>query len=99
MAPGMDETVRASVRGIINHALAMNWGTRVLMCALLGFSALLALLRTVVMLFCGKEASAGALRFPYLVLVPGRSVFFPWTLLSSAFCETSVLEVRGRCCY
>ncbi len=33
---------------------------------------------------------------PYLVLVPGSSIFYPWTFVTSAFVETSVLEVRPR---
>nr|BDS00033.1 hypothesis protein 2 [Mycoleptodonoides aitchisonii] len=31
---------------------------------------------------------------PYLVLVPGSSIFYPWTFLTSAFVETNVIEVR-----
>ena len=31
---------------------------------------------------------------PYLVLVPGSSLFYPWTLITSAFVETSIFEVR-----
>jgi hypothetical protein len=30
---------------------------------------------------------------PYVTLVPGSSVFYPWTFLSSALVETSVIEV------
>lgn len=30
---------------------------------------------------------------PYLVLVPGSSLFYPWTFVTSAFVETSVFEV------
>ncbi|KAH8099341.1 eukaryotic integral membrane protein [Cristinia sonorae] len=30
---------------------------------------------------------------PYLVLVPGSSVFYPWTFLTSAFVETTILEL------
>lgn len=33
---------------------------------------------------------------PYLVLVPGKSLFYPWTFITSAFVETSVFEVRNR---
>ena len=33
---------------------------------------------------------------PYLVLVPGSSLFYPWTLITSAFVETSIFEVRPR---
>lgn len=31
---------------------------------------------------------------PYMTLVPGSSVFYPWTFLSSALVETSIIEVR-----
>ncbi len=30
---------------------------------------------------------------PYLVLVPGSSLFYPWTFLTSAFVETTIIEV------
>jgi len=30
---------------------------------------------------------------PYLVLVPGSSIFYPWTFLTSAFVETTVVEL------
>lgn len=32
---------------------------------------------------------------PYLVLVPGSSLFYPWTFVTSALVETGVLEVRS----
>ena len=31
---------------------------------------------------------------PYLTLVPGSSLFYPWTFFTSVFVETSVYEVR-----
>jgi hypothetical protein len=31
---------------------------------------------------------------PYLTLVPGSSLFYPWTFFTSFFVETSVYEVR-----
>ena len=31
---------------------------------------------------------------PYLVLIPGSSVFYPWTFVTSAFVEIGVVEVR-----
>ena len=31
---------------------------------------------------------------PYLVLVPGSSIFYPWTFVTSALVETGILEVR-----
>lgn len=32
---------------------------------------------------------------PYLVLVPGSSLFYPWTFVTSALVETGVVEVRN----
>ncbi len=37
----------------------------------------------------------GSFSAPYLVLIPGSSLFYPWTLLTSAFAETSIIEVRA----
>jgi hypothetical protein len=31
---------------------------------------------------------------PYLVLVPGHSIFYPWTFVTSALVETNPIEVR-----
>lgn len=31
---------------------------------------------------------------PYLTLVPGSSLFYPWTFFTSVFVETSIYEVR-----
>ena len=30
---------------------------------------------------------------PYLILVPGTSIFYPWSLLTAGLVETSVIEV------
>jgi hypothetical protein len=30
---------------------------------------------------------------PYITLVPGSSIFYPWTFLSSALVETTIIEV------
>ncbi|KAI0801088.1 eukaryotic integral membrane protein [Fomes fomentarius] len=35
----------------------------------------------------------GSFSAPYLVLIPGSSLFYPWTLLTSAFVETSIIEL------
>ena len=35
---------------------------------------------------------------PYLVLVPGTSLFYPWTFVTSAFVETTIFEVRRVGC-
>jgi len=32
------------------------------------------------------------LRVPYLVLIPGHSIFYPWTLFTSALIETGIVE-------
>ena len=32
---------------------------------------------------------------PYFFLVPGSSLFYPWTFLTSAFVESSIIEVRS----
>jgi hypothetical protein len=31
---------------------------------------------------------------PYLILVPGTSIFYPWTFLTAGLVETSFIEVR-----
>ena len=31
---------------------------------------------------------------PYLTLIPGASYLYPWTLVTSAFVETNIIEVR-----
>jgi membrane associated rhomboid family serine protease len=31
---------------------------------------------------------------PYITMVPGSAVFYPWTVITSAFVETSLMEVR-----
>ncbi|KAI0756827.1 eukaryotic integral membrane protein [Daedaleopsis nitida] len=41
------------------------------------------------LLWSGDEAFSA----PYLVLVPGSSLFYPWTLLTSAFVESTVIEL------
>ena len=33
---------------------------------------------------------------PYLTLVPGTSLFYPWTFFTSVFVETTIYEV---CCH
>ena len=41
------------------------------------------------LLFTGNASSTA----PYLLLVPGSSLFYPWVFLTSAFIETSIIEV------
>ncbi|CAO1615558.1 unnamed protein product [Parajaminaea phylloscopi] len=70
--------------------------TRILSLLVLCFSALVALLR----LFRTEEGlhvitftrADSAIAFPWLVIVPGVSFWYPWTLVTAAFCETSFLE-------
>jgi hypothetical protein len=31
---------------------------------------------------------------PYLTLIPGNSLFYPWTFVTSVFVETNIVEVR-----
>ena len=38
--------------------------------------------------------SAPPFSAPYLVLVPGSSLFNPWTFVTSALVETTIFEVR-----
>ena len=33
--------------------------------------------------------------FPYLVLVPGSSLWYPWTIITSSFVEVTIIEVRS----
>ncbi len=64
-------------------------GSRALTAALLAFSLLLFFLRLRTGLGFG---TASAVQFPWLVIVPGASFWYPWTLLTSSFCESSILE-------
>lgn len=36
------------------------------------------------------------LAFPWLVLVPGSVVWYPWTLVTGAFVESNLVEVSAR---
>lgn len=36
---------------------------------------------------------AAPFSLPYLTLVPGTSIFYPWTLLTSGFVETNIIQV------
>lgn len=57
--------------------------------ALLAFTTLLFFLRLRTGLGFG---TVSAVQFPWLVIVPGASFFYPWTLITAAFCESSTLE-------
>lgn len=69
--------------------------TRGLTGAIVAFSVFLFLLRITTSgvhpIAWHKDDSA--VDFPWLVLVPGASFWYPWTLLTSSFCETSWLEL------
>ncbi|KAI0931733.1 hypothetical protein AcV7_000962 [Taiwanofungus camphoratus] len=58
--------------------------TRVFTAATIGFSLLFYFLR-----WTGDDEFSA----PYLVLIPGSSIFYPWTFLTSAFVETTVIEL------
>ena len=64
-------------------------GTRVLTAALLAFTTLLFFLRLRSGLGFG---TVSAVQFPWLVIVPGASFWYPWTLITASFCESSILE-------
>ena len=40
-----------------------------------------------------RWSSDEAFSAPYLVLVPGSCLFYPWTFLTSAFVESTIIEV------
>lgn len=72
-------------------------GTRILCGLLFGVSGLLACMRLFefapVRWYQALHVGAdGALAYPYLVLVPGQSYVFPWTVVSAALCETTIGE-------
>lgn len=72
--------------------------TRLLTLALLGGSVFVGLLRA----SAGPADLAGVFRggydatlmYPWIVVVPGSVVWYPWTLLTAAFVEVNVIEVR-----
>lgn len=84
---------------VINAAsfvLSLPLATRCLSGLVVLFSATLFLLR----LFRTEEPlhyftftrNDSAIAFPWLVIVPGVSFWYPWTLVTSAFCETTFIE-------
>ncbi|KAI0361426.1 eukaryotic integral membrane protein [Trametes cingulata] len=58
--------------------------TRVITAATIVFSLLYYFLR-----WSGYEAAS----MPWLVLIPGSSIFYPWTFLTSAFVESTIIEL------
>ena len=76
-------------------------GTRALTAMLVGFSSLLFLLKLSsnpsdykAILGASKDST---LAFSYLVLVPGKVLYFPWTVLTAPFVEANLIEVS--CCF
>ncbi|KAI8990444.1 DUF1751-domain-containing protein [Trametes punicea] len=58
--------------------------TRVITAATIGLSLLYYFL-----IFTGS----GTASLPWLVLIPGSSIFYPWTFLTSAFVESTIIEL------
>ncbi|PWN49593.1 DUF1751-domain-containing protein [Violaceomyces palustris] len=78
-----------------NFVQTIPLGTRILTALLLSFSISLLLLRlttTIDGIHLKFSRQDSALEFPWLVIVPGSSWKYPWTLLTAAFCETSFIE-------
>ncbi|KAK0520127.1 hypothetical protein OC842_007203 [Tilletia horrida] len=82
--------------GALSLVSSIPPATRALTGALLFFSTFIAVLRWFgtdeKLHFLSFSRSDSALKFPWLVIVPGQSFWYPWTLLTSAFCETSLIE-------
>ncbi|KAE8184754.1 hypothetical protein A4X06_0g6977 [Tilletia controversa] len=82
--------------GALSLVSSIPPATRALTGALLFFSSLIAVLRWFgtdeKLHFLAFSRNDSALQFPWLVIVPGTSFWYPWTLLTAAFCETSLIE-------
>ena len=84
---------------ILNSALALPPATRGLTLTLIGCSTVYFFLR----LSSARKDPGGVLdhvgdagtTVPWLTLVPSNVVYAPWTLLSSGFTETNLIEVRS----
>lgn len=84
---------------ILNSALALPPATRGLTLTLIGCSTVYFFLR----LNTARKDPGGVLdhvgdagtTVPWLTLVPSNVVYAPWTLLSSGFTETNLIEVRS----
>lgn len=84
---------------VINFAstiASLPLATRTLTGLVLAFSLFLFLLRVFrtdePLHFITFTRNDSAIAFPWLVIVPGVSFWYPWTLITSAFCETSFIE-------
>lgn len=85
-----------AVINLAAFASSLPIATRSLTILLLVFTLTLALLR---LLFTDTglhvisfSRSDSAVAFPWLVIVPGSSFWYPWTLVTAAFCETAFFE-------
>ncbi|KAL9933978.1 hypothetical protein V8E36_007060 [Tilletia maclaganii] len=82
--------------GALSLVTSIPPATRALTGALLFFSTFIAILRWFgteeKLHFVSFSRSDSALKFPWLVIVPGTSYWYPWTLLTAAFAETSLIE-------
>lgn len=70
--------------------------TRCLSLLVLFFSTLIAVLRLTRteegLHIITWSRTDSAIAFPWLVIVPGVSFWYPWSLITAGFCETSFLE-------
>ncbi|GAA5956674.1 hypothetical protein JCM10213_003315 [Rhodosporidiobolus nylandii] len=82
---------------LLSTLLCLPPATRLLTCVLFTLSSLFFLLRVTLPEHEARNllrASGGAaVAFPWLVLVPGNVIWAPWTLLTSGFVETNLIEV------
>jgi len=81
--------IQAQARRLWTAALMLPLGARILTCALICGTSVLAALRW------WQVSGVRVIDYAYVVLVPSRSWLFPWTLLTSSICTTSWVEVRG----
>ena len=85
---------------VLSSLSAVPAATRLLLLALFLCSAFLALVRA----SAGPADLAGVFRggadatlmYPWMVVVPGSVIWYPWTLLSAAFVEVNVIEVSAH---
>ncbi|BGP15462.1 hypothetical protein JCM10213v2_003441 [Rhodosporidiobolus nylandii] len=81
---------------LLSTLLCLPPATRLLTCVLFTLSSLFFLLRVTLPEHEARNllrASGGAaVAFPWLVLVPGNVIWAPWTLLTSGFVETNLIE-------
>lgn len=73
--------------------------TRAVTALLVGFSSILFLLKLSsnpsnfkAIIGASKDST---LAFSYLVLVPGKALYFPWTVITAPFVEANLIEVSS----